>query len=496
MALPDPGWDSHQGFKRSIWLRQQVRPAPDLRLSADFRAWGERPQVCLRQGHNACRRCGLQPHRFGCSDGERPRPLRGCFRRRAEAGQGAQAAGHAWCLGRRSGDRHARDVVCQHHGRPRVHHRRVPAERRDRPCEDSLRRESRRARPVWGVEEGLCGEDSHRCRCETFPRRKALWRACAACRALRRGASAGHRPLARPLVWAVLPARPYPERHGLRRPPLRELQEAASALRYSRSLWRLARFARSGLPPRRQDRGARRHYPWEGCQRRPRDGLLALSRRFRREGCAYDRPHEWPRDPRGCQHDSILRRILQLRRAWLGQGLGFGIPLERHREGYAQEVLWPRGHPFAGYLQWLPADGWAWPDSFGRQGASDDGAQCQPQVWVAVPRPDHSEKQLGDARFSLRYEAGYLGGPRRGPFQPPRFAEGLQYRGEIQLLRISCQSQRQPWSRGSDSFAWRSPSGYDASPREGYLPLAVWFLSLQSPQQWGDSLDWRFCQCP
>ena len=86
-------------------------------------------------------------------------------------------------------------------------------------------------------------------------------------------------------------------------------------------------------------------------------GILPLSGRFRREGRHDDRPHHRPRDARRGEHDCVLRRILQQRRARLGQGLGRRIPLQSEGQGGPRPLLCPRGHAVARHLQWLPADG-------------------------------------------------------------------------------------------------------------------------------------------
>ncbi len=49
------------------------------------------------------------------------------------------------------------------------------------------------------------------------------------------------------------------------------------------------------------------------------------------------------------------RRLLQLRRARFGQGLGFGIPLQRERQARHRELLQAHRHPLARHLQRLSA---------------------------------------------------------------------------------------------------------------------------------------------
>ena len=56
------------------------------------------------------------------------------------------------------------------------------------------------------------------------------------------------------------------------------------------------------------------------------------------------------------QHDRVLRRILQQRRARLCQGLGRCLPLQPEGKGSPRQVLRPQGHPFTGYLQRLSVD--------------------------------------------------------------------------------------------------------------------------------------------
>ncbi len=151
------------------------------------------------------------------------------------------------------------------------------------------------------------------------------------------------------------------------------------------------------------------------------------------------------RDAGGHQPHRLLRRLLQQRRARLGQGLGGRLPLQPEGEGGAGQVLRPQGHALARHLQRLPADGGTGPD---RREGCQDAAQRLAQVRVGVHRTADTAEQQRDVRLAQRLEARPVGGPRRGQVPPAGGRERLQRRGEVQLPRLPRQPQRLRLRRG------------------------------------------------
>ena len=216
------------------------------------------------------------------------------------------------------------------------------------------------------------------------------------------------------MVRVVLPARPQTERRKGCPSPLPQLQGATSAIQLRPVVHRHAGPIRHlGRPPHPQRRKGR-HHSREGCERRPRNGLLALPGRLRREGRAHDRPHQRPRDPRRRQHDCLLRRFLEQRRAGFGQRLGRRLPLERKGQGRTRPLLQPSRHVESGYLQRLSAHGRAGLAHPRRREETQDAPQRFTQVRVGVHRAHHTAEQFGDVRLALGLETGYLGSSRRG----------------------------------------------------------------------------------
>ena len=91
-------------------------------------------------------------------------------------------------------------------------------------------------------------------------------------------------------------------------------------------------------------------------QWRSRNGLFPLPCRIRCERRAHDRSDIRTRNARRREHDCVLRRIFQLRRAWLRKRMGRRIPLERQSKSRIEKILCTTRHAQPRHLQRLPID--------------------------------------------------------------------------------------------------------------------------------------------
>ena len=163
--------------------------------------------------------------------------------------------------------------------------------------------------------------------------------------------------------------------------------------------------------------------------------------------------------------------------------MGRCLPIQPQGQGSPRPLLQPPRHTLSRCLQRMPAHGGAGTCSKCKpyRQIPQDAPQRLAQVRVGLRGPHRAAQPERAAGQPERLETGYMGGPRRGQVLTARPGRRLQHRAQIQLRRLSRQSQRQRLFCCGHLLARRTPSGHDAPSGTRLLPLAVWLLSRIAP---------------